>query len=286
MNRKKKWKNISNNNTLLSLKNKYFDEFENKNDFYELIFYIKGWTKSDCIIHEIDTFGLEEEEKFVALFEGLKTKPLQYLVNEAFFFGNKLFVDERVLIPRRETELLVENVLNDKNEYATYVDVCTGSGCIAIAIANSKKFEKIYAADISSEALEVAKINFATFDTKAEVLQGDFLKPLIKQNIKANLLTINPPYIDEGDPNVEEKVRNNEPHIALFAEDSGLAFYKKLFDNLESVVDTSQKFKVLCEFGFKQKNEIKKIFLDSGLPYKLNFQRDYSTHWRYFILTN
>jgi len=286
MNKKKKWNNISKTNSLFSLRKKYIDEFRDKNEFYELIFYIKGWTKSDCFIYENDSFEDEDIEKFIKFKDELKLKPIQYVTNSAFFYGLNFYVDENVLIPRPETELIVDNIVNDKNNYEVYADVCTGSGCIAISLAHFKQIKKIFLTDISKNALIVANKNLESLKVNGETVQGDFLEPLLSKKIKLNLLTINPPYIDVNDENIADLVRNNEPHLALFADDNGLHFYKELFSKLDNIMDTTKPFKVLCEFGFQQKEDIEQLYLKSGLKYKTEFEKDYQKYWRYFIISN
>jgi release factor glutamine methyltransferase len=286
MNKKKKWNNTLKDKSLLGLRKNYLNDFRNKNEFYELIFYIKGWTKSDCFVYENDSFGEEDIKKFLELKEQLKTKPMSYVVKSSWFYGLNFFVDERVLIPRSETELIVDNIVRDKKNYDNYLDLCTGSGCIPIALSKYKTFKEIMAIDISSDALEVAKINCDKMESNIIFVEGDFLEPVLKLKRKFNLVTANPPYIDVNDKHVEDLVKNNEPHLALYAPEDGTMFYRKLFEEFYNIIDVTKPFKLISEFGFQQKEQIESLFYKSEIKYKINFSKDLAGHWRYFVIEN
>ena len=152
-------------------------------------------------------------------------EPVQYIVGNVDFYGYTLDIDKRVLIPRRETEELVEEVIKRSNLFAnpTIIDIGTGSGAIAISLSNELKTH-VYASDISSDALDVAKINISKTNGNVTLFKGDMLKPYIDNNIKVDIIVSNPPYIKE-DEKIEDIVKNNEPHIALYANNNGLEFY-------------------------------------------------------------
>ena len=158
-----------------------------------------------------------------------KGEPVQYIVGNVNFYGYELMVNKDVLIPRRETEELTEEVIRRMKVFSNPViaDVATGSGAIAITLSKELNVS-LYASDISEKALLVAEKN--AFDNQASVtfFQGDMLKPFIDNNVKLDVIVSNPPYIKENEE-IEPVVFNNEPHLALFAKDGGLEFYQKIF---------------------------------------------------------
>ena len=174
-------------------------------------------------------------------------EPVQYIVGNVDFYGYFLDVDKRVLIPRRETEELVEEVIKRSKAFnnPVIVDVGTGSGAIAISLSKELNI-KIYASDISTDALEVAKYNVIKNNANVDFLNGDMLKPYIKNNVKVDIIVSNPPYIKEGEQ-IEDVVRNNEPHIALFAKNKGLEFYESILKDAKKILN--DKFLIAFEIG-------------------------------------
>ena len=162
--------------------------------------------------------------------EALKEKkPIQYVIGNVNFYGNKFLVNENVLIPRFETEELVENTLlyidkifPDKN--LKVIDLGTGSGCIGITLKLKNPSFDVTLLDISKEALEVAKQNASSLNAQVKLCQNDMLKNLEE---KYDIIISNPPYIKENEP-IEEIVKNNEPHLALYAGIDGLDCYRKI----------------------------------------------------------
>ncbi|QHX36208.1 release factor glutamine methyltransferase [Spiroplasma sp. TIUS-1] len=222
----------------------------------------------------LDTNDLEAVDKVNANYG---KKPFSYILGSRFFYKNWFKVNSSVLIPRFETELIVDYVckLNLKNK--VIVDVCTGSGCIGISISNETN-NKVYCSDISAKALEVAKINSNKINSDVEIIQSNYLDWIIERNLIVDVLVINPPYINKADSNVELSVKNHEPNIALFAEDNGLYFYKKLEETIFQI--TKKGSIIICEFGFEQKPQLENIFKN----YNIQFNKDYSNNYRYFVI--
>ena len=159
--------------------------------------------------------------------------PVQYIVGNVDFYGLNFKVNENVLIPRFETELLVEKTINYIKKYfknnIDIVDLGTGSGCIAVTL--SKKLGvSVDAVDISDKALEVAKENNILNNANVNFYLGDMLKPL---NKKYDCIISNPPYISY-DEEIMDIVKNNEPNIALYADNDGLYFYEEILKNCKS----------------------------------------------------
>ena len=166
-----------------------------------------------------------------------KGMPYQYVLGYSFFLGNKIIVNKDVLIPRQETEQLTVDTIvylkkTFKGEQAPVIaDVCTGSGAIACAIEKEIPNAKIYATDISSYALKVAKKN----TKNVEMLCGNLLQPLIDNKVKLDVLICNPPYIENID-NIDKQVWKYEPHLALIAV-PGTKCYEEIFKNAHKVMN-------------------------------------------------
>ena len=203
-----------------------------------------------------------------------ENKPIQHLTNESFFFGYSFYVDNRVLIPRFETEELVENVLMLYDQYfAGPVDVCdigTGSGAIAITLSLEEKNMHVLASDISFDALEVAKMNNQKLNGRVTFYQGDMVEPL--KGHKFDIIVSNPPYIPDSE-DVDKLVKDNEPNIALFGKD-GLYFYDVILKNAKDIM--KDKCLIAFEHGYNTKDQIenlaKKYFPSSHVFHKQDMQ--------------
>ena len=154
-----------------------------------------------------------------------KGEPIQYILGEVNFYGYPIKVSRHVLIPRFETELLVEKTLNKinkyfKNENIDILDMGTGSGCIAISLKHNLPSSNIFALDISKEALSIAKKNALDNKTNITFIESDMTT--YKDKLY-DVIISNPPYISYEEP-IMELVKNNEPHLALYAKDNGLYF--------------------------------------------------------------
>ncbi len=191
------------------------------------------------------------------LYERLKGKPTQYITFRQEFYGRDFYVDERVLIPRPETEHLVEAalaVLQGQPE-AWVLDVGTGSGAIAISLALERSRE-ILASDLSVQALEVAERNRRTHSAAVRFFAGDLLEAVRPRSL--DLLVSNPPYVPGGDAaNMQSEVRDWEPHVALFAGGTGLEIYRRLVAGAETAVRPGGR--ILMELGYRLLDGVREI---------------------------
>lgn len=226
-------------------------------------------------------------------------EPLQYLFEETEFFNCKLKITKDVLIPRPETEELVEFVYKtiykdlfgeEKNgskvfnkevtAKKTLWDICTGSGCIAISLKKLFPSFEVNASDISIEALNIAKKNATINECGVDFRLGDLLLPF--KNEKADYLICNPPYISEKEFSfLSDDVKNFEPKIALVAKEDGLEFYKRFADILPAFL--TPKAKVFFEIGYGQGEMVKDIFVDRIWRSKKVY-KDLSGKDRFFFL--
>lgn len=170
----------------------------------------------------------------------LDKEPLYYILGKAPFYKREFTVNNNVLIPRNETEELVYLTLNKIKEKKIInpriIDVGSGSGCISITLDKEIKDSFVTGVDISLEALKVAKTNNEELKANVNFYQSDCLKNVVKNKEKYDVLVSNPPYIDK-EQFVEESVLKYEPHLALFAENKGLAIYEKIFLDLDLVLN-------------------------------------------------
>ena len=208
-------------------------------------------------------------------------EPVQYIVGDVDFYGNIIKVDKRVLIPRFETEGLVEIALSYlTNTNLDIVDLGTGSGCIPITLKKKLPNINIDAVDISSDALELAKENAKINNVDINFIHGDMLKPL---NKKYDCIISNPPYI-AYDEEVMDIVKNNEPHLALYADNNGLYFYEEILRSANKYL--KEQSLIAFEIGYKQAEDIKKLALTYFPNSKIVIEQDLYNRDRFaFILT-
>ena len=176
-------------------------------------------------------------------------EPLQYICGRCDFYGRGFVVDPRVLIPRPETELLVEHALMRATANARVLDVATGSGCIAVTIALERSDVTVFGSDISYDALAVAKKNADSLEADVSFFAGDLLEPV--RDSRWDLIVSNPPYVSRKEAStMQTEVVRHEPHGALFAEDDGTAIIRSLLDQSRALLRL-EGF-LLMEIGFGQ----------------------------------
>ena len=220
------------------------------------------------ITDSMEDIGEEREQKLTeAAVMRAKGEPLQYIIGDWDFYGFTFKVGRGVLIPRQETEVLVEKVLPFLNERSVVIDLCSGSGCIPIAVAKKSKAD-CYGVEISKDAIsyfeENLKLNSA--ESKVRIVEGDVLDPtqetldlLPKQ---ADLITANPPYLTaEEMENLQKEVRR-EPELALFGGKDGLDFYRIIFEKWKSLLKPKGIFAV--EVGDGQGESVREIMTEAG----------------------
>ena len=192
--------------------------------------------------------------------------PLQYLTHEQNFCGADIYVDERVLIPRQDTEVLVAAALDLAamlDGAPALLDLCTGSGCIPIALSRLGDFGSITAADLSADALEVAKMNAEQNGAEIRFVQSDLFEAFRKKAERFDLITCNPPYIRSGDmAGLQPEVRDNEPSMALDGGEDGLDFYRRLAEEAGQFLNPGGC--VCFEIGFDQAADVSALLENAG----------------------
>ena len=201
----------------------------------------------------------EEEEVFVkGIFQQLAAhKPAQYIIGQADFYGMQLKVDERVLIPRPETEELVKLILAENPETnLSVLDIGTGSGAIALALAKNSPDWSVTAADISQDALDVANENAKKQNLQIFLKKSDCFTEISE---KYDIIVSNPPYISrEDESEVGLNVLYSEPHLALFADEDGLAIYRRIAEDAKDYLKDGGK--IYLEIGYKQGQSVPELF--------------------------
>lgn len=186
--------------------------------------------------------------------------PAQYIIGHAEFFGMQLKVDERVLIPRPETEELVELILaENQEENLKVLDIGTGSGAIALALAKNRPDWTITASDISQAALDLARENVEIQNLNIFLKKSDCFSEI---SSKYDIIVSNPPYISRRDESeVGLNVFHSEPHLALFADEDGLAIYRRIAEEAKDYLKDGGK--IYLEIGYKQGQSVPVLFKEN-----------------------
>ena len=211
-----------------------------------------------------------------------KGKPIQYIIGNVDFYGNIIKVNKNVLIPRFETELLVDLTIKKikqkfLNTKIDIIDLGTGSGCIAISLKKELN-ANVDALDISKEALEIASENAINNSVDITFINANMTSYKEK---KYDVIISNPPYI-KYDEEIMDIVKENEPHLALYAEDEGLYFYKQIIDNIPYI--TKDKYLICFEIGYTQAKSIVDYANKKLTDINISVQKDYSEKDRFIFI--
>ena len=212
--------------------------------------------------------SIKNEEKFLEFIEKRANKmPLKYILGETEFMGLDFIIKEGVLIPRNDTEILVEEVLKliKDEEELEVCDLCSGSGAIGISLAHYRKNIKVDEIDFYPIPEEITKKNIAKhkLDDRVKFIKSDLLKEVIKENKKYHILVSNPPYIKEEEINTLMKdVKDYEPHTALDGGEDGLVFYRRIIEESKKVL--KENALIAFEIGYDQGEAVSKLLEDNG----------------------
>ena len=226
-------------------------------DFDWICCEITGKRRSELVF--INEFSQEELVQInKAVDQRLKHVPLAYIFGKTNFFGYDFFVSKNVLIPRLDTEILVENVISEiklRNSQVSVLDIGTGSGAIAITVCKETG-SKTFAVDISEKALEIAKKNAELNSVDVEFIKSNVFEEI--PNLKVDIIVSNPPYIESSEiDNLMPEVRNFEPILALDGGESGLDFYEEIIE--KSIEHLNSKGKLFFEIGYNQGEKVSRL---------------------------
>lgn len=229
-----------------------------------LLSYILEVQKEFLIIHDVKELNKKQEIEYKEYLVRLtNNEPIQYIINNQEFMKLNFYVDSNVLIPQPDTEILVENIIEFSQKTSKklkILDLCTGSGAIAISLAKNIKESEIYASDISNEALKIAKINAEQNDVQIKFIESDLFVNIYEYNF--DIIVSNPPYIEtKVIEELDEEVRK-EPIIALDGGIDGLDFYRIIAIKAKEYLNENGI--LALEIGYNQKNSVTKILEDEG----------------------
>ena len=219
---------------------------------------LKNLSFTDFIFAIQQEITPDEKEFVESIYKQLAAHvPAQYIIGNTEFYGLELKVDERVLIPRPETEELVELILTENAKpNQSVLDIGTGSGAIALALAKNRPDWLVTASDISPDALNLASENASLQDLKISFKKSDCFEEIAENY---DIIVSNPPYISRADESeVGLNVLHSEPHLALFAEEDGLAIYRKIAEDAKNHLREGGK--IYLEIGYKQGHSVPALF--------------------------
>ncbi|MDU5461455.1 MULTISPECIES: peptide chain release factor N(5)-glutamine methyltransferase [Anaerococcus] len=234
---------------------------KNNNDLIIALTYLLNTNKNLLFLNKEEALDekIENELKIIndKINEGY---PLQYAIGKWNFYGLDLLVDKRALIPRYETEILVDLIINDNSNNKKILDIGTGSGVISLALSKNLKDSKIIGVDISKNAIDLANEN----KIKLNINNVEFKESDIFSNIeeKFDIIVSNPPYINKEDFEKLDKKLYYEPQNALYGGEDGLYFYKKIIKNAKNFLNKNGK--IYLEIGYDQKDSISNLLEEYG----------------------
>ncbi len=241
-----------------------------------LLRHVLNLSRERLILEMNKSCGIEEVQRFHDLIKRrLAHEPVAYILGHKEFFGISFKVDRRVLVPRPETELLVEQsiaLLKDSPEARRVLELGTGSACISIALAaNTSNSISILAADCSPDALELASENVRSLNLESRIqcVRSDWYSNIKPE--KFDLIVSNPPYVRRDDPGISAELAY-EPENALFAEESGLSEIRKIIQGAETRLNSGAR--LLIEHGSEQQEQINKLLAGLSFPWKHSFLYD------------
>lgn len=235
---------------------------------------------SELFLRFEEVISEDEIEKFHQMLDRFQNgEAPQYILGYEYFFGRDFIVNPDVLIPRPETEYLVEAILEFTDDYFSeeeklnIVDVGTGSGAIGISLGCEEPKYRVTLTDISESALNVAKQNAVKFGLDVSTYCGNMLDPLIEAGESFDIFVSNPPYIPTEEE-VEALVKENEPHLALFGGKDGLKFYREIFMNVKEII--KPKALLAFEIGWNQGEVLKTLAQEAFPNATVMIKKDYN----------
>lgn len=250
-----------------------------------LIEYVFNINKSKLILFfekKLDNYDIEKYKVLLKkISEGI---PIQYIINKQEFMNLNFYVDENVLIPQPDTEILVEEIINEyNNKKCKILDLCTGSGAIAISLAKYLKNAEIVATDISLKALQIAKLNAENnlVHKKIKFLESDMFEKI--DEFDFDIIVSNPPYIKTKIIQTLDIQVKHEPIIALDGGEDGLKFYKIIFQNAHKYLNNNGK--IFIEIGYDQKDDIMNLTINNKFYKNSYSKKDLGGNDRIIVLT-
>lgn len=235
-----------------------------------------NWTKTDVMMYLNEEIPSDVKHQLLQDVSNHGSgMPVQQILGYGWFYERKFKITKDTLIPRPETEEIVDKFLRETplDQRLSVLDIGTGSGIIGITIKKERPLFEVTATDISSRALSVAQENAATLQAEVRFLAGDLTQPVKGETF--DVILSNPPYISNDEISyMDESVLHYEPHLALFAENDGLAIYQRLAEETPAILNPGGE--ILLEIGFKQGEKVQKIFQQAFPKAKVTIEKDMS----------
>jgi len=247
---------------------------EHQVDVEWLLSDVTGMSRTQLALSGEECLTKEALQQFNDLFERrLKGEPLQHILGIQSFYGYDFLVNEHVLIPRFETEELVEKAIQwvKAKKASRFIDMCTGSGCIGLSLLKECEFLSGTLVDLSEEALTIATENATRLevDDRVDLIQSDLFEEVAKEAV--DLVISNPPYIvTQVIRELEDEVKLSEPYMALDGGEDGLVFYRRIIKAAKDYLRSEGL--LIVEIGYDQMEQVKKIFEDEGYSHIKGFQ--------------
>ena len=273
--------------TIREIINEYKDKFENIQDIYSIIKYVTEMDNIQISLYKDLLLPEDFKTKIISYLEKIinENYPVQYITNSQAFFNEVYYVDEHVLIPRQDTEILVEKAIDYiRNEgIKDAIDLCTGSGAIGISVARNSDIEKVTLIDISEDALDVAYRNIEdnSMEDKVTVLQSNLLEEVIKNQIKTDMILSNPPYIKSEDMASLDANVKYEPALALDGGVTGMDFYEKIVEQAKYVLNNNGL--LIFEIGYDELEQMKELIANNKEYTMLESVKDYGGNDRVVV---
>ena len=273
--------------TIREIINEYKDKFENVQDIYSIIKYVTEMDNLQISLYKDLLLPEDFKTKIIYYLDKIinENYPVQYITNSQAFFNEVYYVDENVLIPRQDTEILVEKAIDYiRNEgIKDAIDLCTGSGAIGISVARNSDIEKVTLIDISEDALDVAYRNIEdnSIEDKVTVLQSNLLEEVIKNQIKTDMILSNPPYIKSEDIASLDANVKYEPVLALDGGVTGMDFYEKIVEQAKYVLNNNGL--LIFEIGYDELEQMKELIAKNKEYTMLESVKDYGGNDRVVV---
>jgi len=239
-----------------------------------------NWTKTDIMMHLNEEMPSDVKHQLLQDVSNHGSgMPVQQILGYGWFYERKFKVTKDTLIPRPETEEIVDNFLKgtSPDQKLSVLDIGTGSGIIGITIKKERPLFEVTATDLSSRALSVAQENAAILQAEVRFLAGDLTRPVKGETF--DVIISNPPYISDDEISyMDESVLHYEPHLALFADNDGLAIYQRLAEETPAILN--QGGEIFLEIGFKQGKKVREIFQQAFPKAKVTIEKDMSRNDR------
>lgn len=233
------------------------------------------WSKTELVMQYRNVMPVSELKQFERDFEQfVKGLPMQQIIGHEWFYNRKFKVTEDTLIPRPETEEWLEQVLTElPQDPLTVVDIGTGTGIIGLTMKLERPADHVTITDISKEALDIAKENAQVLGAEVTAELGDLFDPLVGK--KFDVIISNPPYISEEEINImDQSVLDYEPKSALFADEDGLAIYKRMAESIEKYLKPNGR--IYLEIGYRQGDSVSRLFKNAFPDAKVTIWQDFN----------